>query len=267
MVGNGGLGIHIAAYAIVTSKEIGYDIEMAMNQEYSRTGEDHQQFPQTEWTRIIDPKQREVILREFSERYWKPLHAYLRSKGFSHDQANDLVQGFFSEKVLGQELLQKADRTRGRLRNFLLTTIKNYAINIMKKEPISTALYQEAEEGGRAQCPEAEFDRAWAEELLQKVLKELEIECQRRGKSTHWHVFYAWLMDPTCEGSKNKMSKICATYSIPTASNAYNMIGNIKIRFRAILRHHLRQMVDSDAEVDGEIGEFINIFSISSTRF
>ena len=36
------IAVDDSCYAIVTSKEIGYDIEMAMNQEYSRTGEDNQ---------------------------------------------------------------------------------------------------------------------------------------------------------------------------------------------------------------------------------
>ena len=46
------------------------------------------------------------------------------------------------------------------------------------------------------------------------------------------------------------MGTICVKYGIENASQAYNMISKIKLRFRTILRNHLRAYVDSDAAVD-----------------
>ena len=115
--------------------------------------------------------------------------------------------------------------------------------------------------------PEAEFDVAWAQELLQAVLLELETECRSHDKVTHWKVFRAWLLEPDVADAKVDMSTICSRYGVDSPDKAYNMIANLKGRFRKILRRRLRRHVDSDAEVDDEINHFIGIVSRSSPRY
>jgi len=68
------------------------------------------------------------------ERYWKPVYCYLRRKGYKNEDAKDLTQGFFQEVVLGRELIQQADRSKGRFRTFLLTTLDRYLINMQKAQ-------------------------------------------------------------------------------------------------------------------------------------
>ena len=114
--------------------------------------------------------------------------------------------------------------------------------------------------------PETEFHIAWAKELLNSVLKELEAECRSHDKIIHWEIFRAWHLEPVTDG-KLDMSVICAKYGIDDVNKAYNMISNIKGRFRKILRRRLRREVNSDAEIDMEIKQFIQIFSKSSTRY
>jgi RNA polymerase sigma-70 factor (ECF subfamily) len=234
---------------------------MSKRYDYTSLGGTNGRFPPTEWTRILDPKRWKAILAELYTRYWKPLYHYLRCKGFGNEEAKDLVQGFFTEQVLGREFLQRVDKTRGKFRNFLLVAIRNYAINIQKKEKTTTELDEITNELEGINDPETEFNRAWADEILQQILKELENECYERGKIAHWQIFREWLLEPVLDDDRTQMSSICAKYGVSSASQAYNMISNTKMRFRAILRSHLRSFVDSDAEVDAEIDNFINIFS------
>ena len=214
-------------------------------------------FPTTEWTRIIDTTQRGAILAELCQKYWKPLYSYLRCKGFPNDEAKDLVQGFFTDKVLGQEFVDKADRARGKFRTFLLVALRNYTINILKSDKLRQNHDPGAGESVEDTGPETEFNRVWAEELLQEVLKQLEQECYRRGKRIHWLVFREWLLEPKTDSDKARMNDICAKYDIASPSKAYNMISNIKSRFRVHLRDHLRLTVETDAEVDSEIISFM----------
>ena len=93
---------------------------MAKPYDHTSLGGEGRTFPPTEWTRLIHCPQREVVLAELCRKYWKPVYCYLRSMGLGNEQAKDLTQGFFTEKVLGQDLVQKADREKGRFRNFLL---------------------------------------------------------------------------------------------------------------------------------------------------
>jgi len=230
-------------------------------------GGSNYQFPATEWTKILNPPRRESVYSELYSKYWKPLYAYLRGRGFTNDQAKDLVQGFFTDKVLGQQLIQKADRTRGKLRNFLLTAVKNYAIIIQREKSPQQGLDEKIEKPAKNSGPEAEFNRAWADELLQQVLKELETECSRKGKVVHWQLFRQWLLEPDVETDNLRLADIAAGCGIEDSSKAYNMIANVKERFRAILRNHMLDLVDSDEQVDMEIADFINIFSQQSTRY
>jgi len=203
-------------------------------------------------------------MAELYRKYWKPLYHYLRCRGYNNDKAKDLVQGFFTDKVLGQEFIQRADRSKGKFRTFLLIAAKNYALNVKRRERIPQ---KSDDESSAIVDPEDEFNRAWAQELLSEVLKELEAECDLKGKTTHWEMFKAWLLEPAIESSETQMSDICAKYGVERASQAYNMISNIKKRFRAILRSHLRLLVVSDAEVNGEIACFIKAFSKNTARF
>jgi hypothetical protein len=71
-----------------------------------------QGFPPTHWTRILSGERQEALLAELYQAYWKPIYCYLRAMGFGTEHAKDLVQGFFSDKVVGQELVQRADPER-----------------------------------------------------------------------------------------------------------------------------------------------------------
>src|SRR5262245_6168639 len=45
--------------------------------------------------------------------YWYPIYAYVRRLGHSHDEAEDLTQGFFA-RLLEKRYLRDFDRERGR---------------------------------------------------------------------------------------------------------------------------------------------------------
>lgn len=217
-------------------------------------------FETTEWTKLLSPGIRKSMLDELCRKYWRPVYSYLRHRGFNNEQAKDLTQGFFTEKILSQDLVQKADRNRGRFRTFLLTAVKNYVIDLHRTRGPMPVLGTEIEKTSNSGDPEVEFDIAWAEGLLEEVLRELEAECQANNKYAHWHVFRRWLVEPAAANDKVRMNELCRKYGIQDASTAYNIVSNLKRRFRKILRRHLRHYVESDAEVDHEISTFIQLF-------
>ena len=57
--------------------------------------------------------------------YWYPLYAFIRRRGNSPEDAEDLVQGFFLYLV-EHKTLGRADRSKGKLRSFLLASLQNY---------------------------------------------------------------------------------------------------------------------------------------------
>src|SRR5207253_2985223 len=64
-------------------------------------------------------------LSGFCEAYWPPLYTFVRHRGYSSADAQDLVQGFFAH-LLEQNTLTRADQQKGRLRTFLLGSFQNF---------------------------------------------------------------------------------------------------------------------------------------------
>jgi hypothetical protein len=232
------------------------------------------QFPPTPWTRLLDPSLRRIMLEQLSARYWKPLYFCLRRKGFSNDQAKDLTQGFFSEVVLVSRLVQNADRAKGKFRTLLLTALDRYTAGGQRKGNRPALTIREGDVPSAEMPPELPndpieaFDYAWASTLLEDVLEELAGQCRRDGKSGHWKIFCARVLEPILADSKKpSLAEICAEYRIASKTKASNMIVTVKRRFQSILRRRLRQTVASGAEVEGAIRELLEIFSKRRARF
>ncbi|MCP4454968.1 MAG: sigma-70 family RNA polymerase sigma factor [Planctomycetes bacterium] len=211
----------------------------------------------------MDTTARKAVLNELCVKYWKPLYSYLRARGYANEQAKDLVQGFFSEKVIDQELVRLADRDKGRFRNFLLVALRNYALNVHKKDKHVSSV--SLEHPGIEPCCELDaeksFNRTWAETLLDRVLADLKSECDRKGRAIHWALFHEWLVVPKLEQDKASMDDLCVKHGLANAAQAYKIIFRIKERFRTLLREKLRGLVSTNDDIDMEIGEFIAAFS------
>lgn len=241
-------------------------------------------FPSTHWTDIFRARSQDEPLRregmgELLGRYWKPVFCYLRCRGYGNEEAKDLTQGFFHEVVLGRGLVQQADRARGRFRTFLLSALSRYAASVhraaRRKHRMPEGGLVRLEEMDGPNVPEPVhyatpievFDYAWASALLDQVLAEVAGECGETGKATHWELFRARVLQPIMENAESpSLSHLCQKYSISNKAKAFNMMMTVKRRLRAVLRRHVRQLVDSEAEVDEEIRDLVRIFSSNGAR-
>jgi DNA-directed RNA polymerase specialized sigma24 family protein len=213
-------------------------------------------------------------LEELLATYWKPVYCYLRCKGHDWEGAKDLTQGFFHEIVLGQGLIQQADRAKGRFRTFLLRCLDHYTANVLRNEgrkkrmPEGGLVRLEGIEGlnlpeSAHYCTPSElFDYAWASALLDQVLAEVKAECRRMGKTTHWAVFSERVLRPIMDNAEPPpLGRLCEKYRIRNRTIASNMTITVKRRFQVILRRHVRRFVDSDSEVYEEVRHLMRIFS------
>jgi hypothetical protein len=115
--------------------------------------------------------------------------------------------------------------------------------------------------------PEDSFHYAWAAQLLEQLLEEVEAKCRAEGKAIHWQVFRDRVLRPIMEGTgAPSMEEICRQYDIKSPDKASNMIVTVKRRFRAALMRHIRRMVLQDSEVEEEFQELIEIFARGSAR-
>lgn len=232
-------------------------------------------FQTTRWTEIEeartqDPDRRREILGTILARYWKPVYSYLRRKGCDHDDATDMVQGFFCEVVLNRGLVSQADRAKGRFRTFLLTALDRYsrsawrARTARKRLPEGGVVSLDGSEALRtcladdASTPDEAFNRAWAADLLDQVLAEVEVSCRDDGLLTHWEVFRSRLLRPIMENTDPpSLLEVCAENAVADEVTASNMIVTVKRRFQAALRRRVRELVDFEEQVDAEIRDLM----------
>jgi RNA polymerase sigma-70 factor (ECF subfamily) len=238
-------------------------------------------FQTTCWSEILDAKTRDetrrrAVVGNLMQRYWKPVYCYLRHKGHKNETAKDLTQGFFYEIILGRELIQQANKARGRFRTFLLTALDRYVVSEHRKEtaqkrlPIhglveldTTVIPDLAARSDTT--PEQIFHYAWAVDLLDQTLSTVQMECFETGKGVHWEVFHAKLVAPILENYEPPpLRNLCNKYGVENETKASNMIITVKRRFDAVLKRFLRQYVQSDSEVENEFSELIGILSKGS---
>jgi RNA polymerase sigma-70 factor (ECF subfamily) len=231
-------------------------------------------FLTTHWSLVdnigasSDSDKKRNLIGLLLKRYWKPVYCYLRRKGYDNDQAKDLTQGFFHEVVLGRQLIQKADRSRGRFRSYLLAALNNYILAVHAAEtaqkripkgrliPLDMTDPPDFCRITRNYTPEESFDYAWISELLEKVIDEVETACYEEGLTLHWRVFCERVLPPITEGTDPvSLVEICHKYDIESPRVASNMIITIKRRFQAILRENLRETVTSDDQIEDEFTE------------
>ena len=91
-------------------------------------------FDTTHWSTVLAagsqstrPRSRRA-LATLCQTYWYPLYAYLRRRGHSVEDAEDLTQGFFT-RMFDKGTLGAADPDRGRFRFFLLASLQHYVSN------------------------------------------------------------------------------------------------------------------------------------------
>src|SRR5215211_2815258 len=97
------------------------------------------EFVTTRWSVILsasrfanEEQRTRDALAELCRTYWRPIFSFVRGRGYSIEDAQDLTQDFFVT-ILKNDWLQHADRNRGRFRSLLLRSLQNFLINAAKK--------------------------------------------------------------------------------------------------------------------------------------
>jgi RNA polymerase sigma-70 factor (ECF subfamily) len=210
-------------------------------------------------------------LSGFCEAYWPPLYSFLRHRGHPSADAQDLVQGFFAH-LLEQHTLTRADRQKGRLRTFLLTSLQNFLFNEYDR-------VRALKRGGGRQIvsiedhlPEAEaamlatshlsdagcYDLVWASNIVTRAWQRLQNEFLAEGKAE-------WLEElrPFVAGGSvtpPNQEEAAARLGVPIAT-LRTWLSRLRQRFRESLRAEVASTVSDSADVDGELRHLYQILT------
>ena len=202
-------------------------------------------------------------LATLCETYWYPLYGFLRSRGYSVDDAQDFTQAFFA-RVLEKHALRHADPARGRFRSFLLTALKNFVANAhdhdsaRKRGGGMRVLPLEIEgaedrfqlEPPSNETPERVFDRRWALTLLDRVMSRLQTEVESRtGTTSHFDRLKTYLT-----GEAPQLSYAQTAADLDMSEGAVKVaVHRLRKRFRELVRDEIAHTVSSPDEIDDEL--------------
>jgi RNA polymerase sigma-70 factor (ECF subfamily) len=139
-------------------------------------------FQTTIWTAIrAAVAGQSTAVAEFVRRYRAAVAGYIRARGYSAEDAEDLTQEVFLN-IYRHQLLERADRTRGPFRAFLLSITRNVLRNSRRIRraakrgrglaPLSLDALPHAE-GVLPAPPDPDFDRHWVDNLIRLALDQL----------------------------------------------------------------------------------------------
>ncbi len=222
-------------------------------------------FPTTNWTALAlatrsgDAEGRRS-LEEMCRAYRPPVEGFLRSRGFSSEDAEDLTQQFFLG-LIQSRAWQRAERARGRFRTFMLGALMHVVAHAAHRDraekrggtAILASLDQLGDKGFEPAAPAPEFaetfDREWAWHLVARAVTDLEGEWSGGGKGEDFRVLRVFLPGAGTPPSYDHAAAALAQ-PIGTVKTA---IHRLRTRFRERLFALVAGTVSAPHEVAGEI--------------
>ena len=193
--------------------------------------------------------------------YWFPLYVFLRRTGCTVHDAEDLTQAFF-ERILERDYLHAVDRSRGKFRSFLLTTLQHFTANHRRNA-------RAQKRGGRCHfislddsaekrylqsafadaSPGQSFERQWAMTLLEQVLRRLRDEFVAEDKAALFDELKVFLTGDKRPGGYAQLAMELAT----TEAALKMAIRRMRQRYGELLRAEIASTVSDPAEVEEEL--------------
>jgi RNA polymerase sigma factor (sigma-70 family) len=228
-------------------------------------------FATTHWTVVLAAREREgtaarLALASLCSTYWYPLYAFIRGRGSSPHEAEDLTQEFFLH-FLERNALQRVRPEAGKFRSFLLACLKNFLANERERaraqrrgggRPPVPLASGEAEtryslEPSDHRTPDAEFERRWAFATVERTLAELRREYDGIDKRALFEELQGFL--PCGEGSVSR-GELAVRRGVSVGAIDV-AVHRLRQRFGALLREQVARTVSSEAEVEEEIRHLI----------
>src|SRR5262245_15628925 len=155
-------------------------------------------FTTTHWSVVLAAQgpspAAQAALEKLCRTYWRPIYGFIRRQGIGAEEAKDLTQGFFA-LLLERRDFDAVRREKGRLRSYLLTSLKHFLTNernraMATKRVAGQRLIPLEDLHDRERVgfdtsdtlpPDEIYERRWALSVLDQVLARLGDEYREAG--------------------------------------------------------------------------------------
>ena len=232
-------------------------------------------FATTHWSVVAQSALTDVpeaanALSQLCELYWPPIYSFIRRRGYSPADAQDLTQSFFAF-FLRTKAYAGVDPIHGKFRAFLLASVKNFLSDNWDRDRAAKrggdfefvfldpekaeAIY----DAGSASDSTAEslFDARWAKTLTSSALNSLRQELHSEGKTEIFEQLKSFLVG----GSVLPSYSDASTRTGVPAATVKTHVHRLRLRYREIVRREVARTVSAPHEIDEELRYLCNVLA------
>lgn len=226
-------------------------------------------FPPTQWSVVLNALQSQsshlaqTALTSFCQAYWPPLYTFVRRRGHSPADAQDLIQAFFAH-LLELNTLSRVSRDKGRLRTFLLGSLENFLADqrdhaqALKrgggKQIVSLDDFLVEAEAAITAAGGAdtvhEFDRGWAAAVMRRTWEQLRSAYAAEGRQTTFDALRPLVLGGT--SAPLEQEEVARQLDLPPATLRTHL-RRLRQRYRELVRDEVSTTVAAPADVDQEM--------------
>jgi RNA polymerase sigma factor (sigma-70 family) len=229
-------------------------------------------FTTTHWSVVLEAQGESPAAQRALEilcrTYWRPLYGFVRRQGLGREEAQDLLQEFFA-RLLEHRNLNTVRREKGRLRSYLLVSVKRFLANerhrasgIKRYEsgphiPLDDLFHSEVTDFELVETLSADrlYERRWALAVLEQVLTRLECEYRAANNAVLFDRLKEFLVG---ERGRPTQAEIATELGI-TENTVKQAFHRFRQRYRVLLREEIAHTVIAPGDVEDELRHLISV--------
>jgi RNA polymerase sigma factor (sigma-70 family) len=226
----------------------------------------------THWSVVLDAQSELRAAREALEKlcriYWRPIYSFVQRQGIEPEEAGDLTQGFLA-LLLERKDLNTVRKEKGRLRSYLLASLKNFladerrrAIAIKRGKGEQLIASQELRERERIDVERNDqltadqiYERRWAFTVLEQVMRRLREEYRSAGNLRFFDQMKKMLMD---EPGRPSQAEIASEFDM-TQNAVKQVFCRFRQRYQTLLREEISHTVVIPGDIEDELRHLIGV--------
>jgi RNA polymerase sigma factor (sigma-70 family) len=229
-------------------------------------------FTTTHWSVVLEAQGESPAAREALEKlcrtYWQPIYGFVRRQGARPEDAEDLTQGFFA-LVLERKDLNTVRKERGRLRSYLLASVKNFladearhAMAVKRGKGQRLIPLDEIHERERVVVERSDkltaeqiYERRWAFSVLEQVMARLRDEYSHAANLRFFDQMKKMLMD---EPDRPSQAQVASEFDM-TENAVKQAFYRFRQRYQTLLRDEIGHTVAVPGDIEDELRHLIAV--------
>jgi RNA polymerase sigma-70 factor (ECF subfamily) len=229
-------------------------------------------FTTTHWSVVLEAQgpspAAQAALEKLCTTYWRPVYGFVRRQGIEAEEAKDLTQGFFA-LLLERRDLNAVRQEKGRLRSYLLTSLKHFLTNqrnramaIKRGAGQQLIPLEDLRERERLGFEHTEtlpadqiYESRWALSLLDQVLARLREEYRAAGNIQLFDRLQKSLTD---EPNRRSPSETAREFGM-TESAVRQASYRLRQRYRQRLREEIAHTVMAAGDIEDELRHLVAV--------